>query len=256
MQEASYTLYSSAWQCYVAQNFFFPLMGAVLEQKQEGRLFANAQGTGFYVEHAFGFAQLFGDIDVEFAKDLQKYFEERKAFAVPKVRLYAPESFAHMNFETLAPFKAIRQRFFPAEQETLPMSLEHVQVLSVDARNFDAMEENFRLATRFWRSEEEFVLHSHAKMLLYKGQIAALCYAAAVANKQAEIDVVTLPEFHQKGFGKIVTQAFIAHCCKRDILPLWDCFTNNIGSMKLQESLGFMAKNPPYPFYTLPKMAE
>ncbi len=256
MQETSYTLYSSAWQCYAAQEFFFPLMGAVLEQKQEGRLFANAQGTGFYVEHAFGFAQLFGDIDSEFAKALQKYFEERKTFAVPKVRLYAPENFAHMDFEPLASFRAIRQRFFPVEQKIALTPLEQIQVVSVDGSNFDAMEDTFHLATRFWRNEEDFVRHGQAKMLLYKGQIAALCYAAAVSNNQAEIDVVTLPEFHQKGLGKIVTQSFIEHCREKGILPLWDCFTNNVGSMKLKESLGFTAKNPPYSFYTLPQMVE
>jgi RimJ/RimL family protein N-acetyltransferase len=37
------------------------------------------------------------------------------------------------------------------------------------------------------------------------------------------------------------------------VSPLWDCFTNNAGSMALARSCGFRPIGPAYSFYTISK---
>jgi hypothetical protein len=37
------------------------------------------------------------------------------------------------------------------------------------------------------------------------------------------------------------------------VAPVWDCFANNLGSMHLARSAGFVAAAPPYPFFTITK---
>ncbi len=100
---------------------------------------------------------------------------------------------------------------------------------------------------------QDFVNHSHA-MILYTGLVpAAICYAAALSNNYAEIDIITHADFRQKGYGKLIATIFMAECYKKGISSLWDCFTNNAGSMNLCKSLGFKSSLPAYKFLTIAK---
>ena len=54
------------------------------------------------------------------------------------------------------------------------------------------------------------------------------------------------------GIGNYLVKEFNNRCFMNNIKPLWDCFTNNIGSMNLAKSAGFQKKGKPYKFYTIP----
>jgi RimJ/RimL family protein N-acetyltransferase len=106
-----------------------------------------------------------------------------------------------------------------------------------------------RIESRFWASVVDFIQHGLGVCLTQAGEIVSICYAATVVDGLAEIDVATDPEFRGRGLAGITTKRFIQECLDRQLLPTWDCFDYNTGSLKLALKLGFEAgKN--YDFYS------
>ncbi len=251
--------YAAAFDLYRGAEAFFPLIGAVLADRQDGTVYADDAVTPrqFYVEHAFGFAQVFGKPSASFEAELKCYLLVDKGFTAPKVRLYAPYLPAFLDEPHCDTMRSWRQRFvidpagpFNAQFNALAPACEITQA-SVNQGNIAQIESAFCVVGRFWRSPLEFIDKAQAVVALQCGRPAAICYAAAVANGRAEIDVLTLPEYRKVGVGKFAVMHFVKRCFAQSLEPLWDCFSNNAGSLQLCRSVGFTAHSPPYPFFTI-----
>lgn len=251
--------YPPLYDRYRRVENFFPLIGAVLLDEQDGTVFADRreEPRQFYVEHAFGFAQIFGETCPVFEAALERYLLVDKAFAAAKVRLYTPCLPAFLAGPAGESCKSLRQRFslaVPESPEELLALLDAGSPLTVggaDAGNVSEIERLFGVVGRFWRTPEDFIARANAVVALYQGQPACICYAAAAAERQMEIDVLTLPEFRNLGAGKFAVVHFMKSCFEQSLLPLWDCFANNTGSMQLAGAVGFVVDRPPYPFFTI-----
>ena len=250
--------YPEAYALYREHNAFFPLIAAVLAGAQDGRGFVGqaARPNQVYVEHHFGFAQLFGAPVRDFERTLKDYFLFDRAFLSAKVRLYTPDFPSFLRGDQYEDLRSWRQRFtFDSHQNRLNNEIvrrygktENLEY--VDSNNVELIQKAFGVVTRFWRNSIDFVKYSNAVIASVEGRPVAVCYAAAVADGRAEIDVLTLPEYRHLGLGKLVVRAFNQHCLAMGISPLWDCFTNNIASVSLCRSTGFCPLGDPYPFYT------
>jgi GNAT superfamily N-acetyltransferase len=242
----------AAYERYRHSQAFFPLIGAVLLGQQNGSVFADHPSIprAVYVEHAFGFAQIFGTVDTQFDNALHRYLLVDRSFAATKVRLYTPVEPDFLCGPVFDRERSQRQRFILSDKSALCIKLESEMVGIKDTRTID---ECFGVVRRFWRSDEDFCTLALPVVARVDSRPAAICYAAAIANGQAEIDVLTRPEYRGQGLGKQVVRAFCAVCVDRGLRPVWDCFTNNAGSMALAASCGFVPSRPAYPFYTLSK---
>ena len=122
----------------------------------------------------------------------------------------------------------------PNEIETQQVQIKDIQKLN-QAFSID-------LDNRFWACEEDFLREGFGFAVKSKnsGDFLSLCYSAAVSNNIAEIDIVTGNNFKNKGYAQLVANLFINHCHKLNILPNWDCYTNNLPSYKLAKKLGFI----------------
>jgi len=87
--------------------------------------------------------------------------------------------------------------------------------------------------------------------VMHRGEPASICYAAAAADGQVEIDVLTRPQHQRLGLGKLAVSRFVRRCLERDLTPVWDCFANNTASVQLSRSTGFVPRSAPYPFFTI-----
>lgn len=250
-----------AYDAYRRHEAFFPLIGAVLQDQQDGLVLADDQFSPrrFYVEHAFGFAQVFGLDNAEFDEALRRYLLIEKSFAVSKVRLYTPIEPAFLREPEFDHARSERQRFIldPKCMESfgdqgVPKDT-GVEIKSAQVGDLAAIEARFGVVRRFWRSDRDFLTSARAIISWVNGEPASICYAAAVAGDMAEIDVFTHQEHRRIGLGKRVVHAFSHLCLSQGLLPVWDCFTNNAGSMALCKSCGFDPLRPAYPFYTLNK---
>ena len=250
---------AGTYALYAANDAFFPLIAAVLSGSQRGIVYADNAETPrqVYVEHAFGFAQLLGESVPRFEAELQQYLLVNKAFAAPKVRLYTPLLPAFHTCESMLAVRAERQRFFLradvyADARARRSTADCV-VLPVTTETVDSVERAFGLVSRFWPDAASFVTHARAQVVCYAGEPAAICYAAALENGKAEVDIFTRPEYRGKGLAMMAAVRFVDDCLARGVEPLWDCFTNNAGSMALRERLGFLNCAAPYEFFTIAK---
>lgn len=239
---------------------FFPLIGAVLSDTQNGEVYADnaVEPSQFYVEHRFGFAQIFGKRCQTFEAALERHFLE-KNFTASKVRLYTPQLPDFLRSPAWGHARSFRQRFtidpegLSKAQAANSKQSRGMTTTNVDAQNVAEMDHSFGVVERFWRGRKDFIHQSNAIVALYEGKPAAICYAAALADRRAEIDVLTLPEFRQLGAGKLAVMHFVGRCIEQSLHPLWDCFSNNAGSVQLCQSVGFSARGEPYPFFTVNK---
>ena len=247
------------YDLYQSSEIFFPLIAAVLLDEQDGAVFADDaySPSQAYVEHAFGFAQIFGIPNAEFERELERYLLINKRFAASKVRLYAPYLPGFLDSPRHDGLKSSRQRFhistesFSTRRSDAAQAKDDTLLCEVDSDNIALIDGRFGVATRFWRTAEDFIAKSNAIVALYQGEPASICYSAAEADRRVEIDVLTLPEHRNRGLAKYAVTGFIERCFSVGLRPLWDCFTNNAGSMRLCESVGFTAAKSPYAFFTI-----
>jgi GNAT superfamily N-acetyltransferase len=252
----------AALHLYRATEAPFPLMGAVLQNRQDGVVHADnaARPSCAYVEHSFGFAQVLGRPPAEFESALERYLLVDKSFAPRKVRLYTPWLPGFLEDPRYDSLRSLRQRFIldPASKvNAAAHSPEDEgqgsdrQVAEVDDSNVAAIEQAFGVTRRFWRSASDFVRGAQAIVAMHRGEPASLCYAAAEADGQVEIDVLTRPEHQRLGLGKLAVSRFLRRCLERGLSPVWDCFANNTASVRLCRSSGFAPRAGPYPFFTI-----
>lgn len=251
--------YPAADALYSDHDAYFPLIAAVLSSEQNGVVYADCEENPeqVYVEHAFGFAQVFGAPVPAFEHALQRYLLIDKAFACAKVRLYTPRSPDFLRSPDCDALRSWRQHFqldttrADPEANEPQVPVDGLTLVDANANHMDLIEQAFGVVGRFWRNPVDFVARSNAVVALMDGRPAAICYAAAVAGGRAEIDVLTLPAYRHLGLAKTVVRLFNQRCLAQNVLPLWDCFTNNAASMALCQSAGFVPLGDPYPFFTI-----
>lgn len=244
---------------YLKHCAYFPLIAAVLNNTQNGIILADCieNPTQIYVEHAFGFAQIFGRPVPTFERYLHQYLFIDRAFMCEKVRLYTPHYPNFLQENDYKSLQSVRQHFQLdlANGKTInPVNTQKnkdVTLVLANMSHLKMIADTFGVMGRFWRTEDDFINYSNAVIAIVNGQAAALCYAAAIANDKAEIDVLTLPAYRHLGLAKAAVHLFNRHCIAQNLLPLWDCFTNNTASMALCRSTGFIPLDEPYHFFTI-----
>jgi hypothetical protein len=253
--------YDEMYKLYLTRDFFFPLIAAVLLDEQDGVVYVNdpASPSEVYVEHAFGFSQIFGESVKSFEQELERYLLIDKRFGPSKIRLYAPCVPEFLTFPAYESLRSYRQRFtiniddLPYQYGAENDQKQQLSLGRVDAKNISLIEKKFGVVGRFWRSPTEFIQRSNAIVAFYDNEPASICYSAAEADHCVEIDVTTLEEYRTLGLARRAVTKFVNRCFGLSLRPLWDCFTNNLGSMKLCKSVGFAASQTPYPFFTISK---
>ena len=248
--------FAEALARYISCPFFFPLIGAVLSKSQDGEAYCDdAQAPRqFYVQHRSGFAQMFGPSNPAFEAKLARRLLIERDSGVAKVRLYAPVAAAAIDALDTSAFRSQRQRFRLAQVSRCGGhgGVPEIELRLAGPQDVEQLETAFGIVTRFWRSSEDFLEGARAVVALDGATIASVCCAAAIAGERAEIDVATIPTYRGKAYGRMVVAAFIQRCLDAGVEPLWDCFTNNLPSMRTATASGFVPLGPPYLFLTIP----
>jgi GNAT superfamily N-acetyltransferase len=152
-----------------------------------------------------------------------------------------PEQLPGFPTEKYKQYFSLRQRGFLHHSNQIELcNLKNIKIIDLKMENINQIKNHFNILTRFWKNENQFLKYARAKVLLYKDNVAAICYAAACDKETVELDIMTLPEYRNIGLGKVVGSHFIYQCQQEKLNVYWDCFINNIGSVKLAESFNFL----------------
>ncbi len=256
--------YPAAYKLYRDGYSFFPLIAAVLTDEQDGIIYVDNHKAPaqVYVEHHFGFAQLFGESlpSSIFLNKLETYLLVKRNFHSGKVRLYSPitpdfllKSRKEVSISERQRFHLDQQLFLDQKKDIPYSDVKDIQLLSVEKKDVTLIERKFNVINRFWRNQDDFLKKAGAYMVIYQKKPAAICYSAATVAGCAEIDVLSLTPYRKIGLASYAITNFIKKCNNFNIQPLWDCYTNNEASMMLANSLGFVPYNAPYKFFTINK---
>jgi len=247
--------FSQVLPLYHQSEFRFPLMSAVLEGRQRGQVFADrANGRkSALVVNKFGFMFYVGQqANAAFDEALSNFFENGTGIRPSYLLWYSPPEHWQPRLDTFGARLRERVRF---EFHSNRVNEVNPCPAGFELRKLNAelvpKTERFRieLGSRFWSSPEDFEKNGLGYCLLKDDQIVSLCYAAAISERLAEVDVVTDEAFRAQGLASIVSRQFIRECLVREITPTWDCFAYNTASLRLALKLGF-AEVRRYPFYS------
>jgi RimJ/RimL family protein N-acetyltransferase len=226
----------------------FPLIRAVLEGSQPGQVFTEGVpgSPRAFVITRFGFAQWLGDEDGgELDRTVQGLLRGEDSRLARYWLWYAPPPGWQRRLDAVAAGRVRRRERCrlalrdprPADPATAP----GIELRLLDERLVaEASSLGLDLGSRFWPSERAFLEGGFGVCALEAGQVACVCYAAGVAGGQAEVDVLTRPEYRGRGLARAVAGRFVEECLVRGIRPTWDCFRENAASMRLAAALGFV----------------
>ena len=221
----------------------FPLINAVLDRVQQGRVFRDTDAGAWYILHKAGFSLLTEPVDPGGVLD---FFLQSEAIPGYFHVYNAPGGLIRVCSErsddvNIRIRKRIQLRPGPDRPLKQMDAAEGFRVRPVDAGDLEKLSV-FRLSLehRFWSSASDFLEKGLGYCVWNEaGMPVSLCYAACVARETAEIDVATLPDFQRKGLARLAVGAFVQACTDRGITANWDCFEENAGSLRTAESLGF-----------------
>ncbi len=91
-----------------------------------------------------------------------------------------------------------------------------------------------------WGSAEAFLNGGFGVCVVVDEGVAGFCTAEYLSPGLCGIGIATAPEHRRKGYALAMTEAFVAECMRRDILPHWECWTDNAGSMLTARRAGFV----------------
>lgn len=228
----------------------FPIIQCVLDGTQQGKVFGFKDS--YFIAHKSGFCQFLGDstqctqlTELFVDGSLEKYFHVYDPPEIlTEIVVTEHERFNHK----------IRTRIqLEYGGETIEIKpLNDFKVTHASAENFETLEVfGLDLSKRFWTSKQDFLSNSCALVAFdARNNPVSICYSAATALGKAEVDVLTLESNQGKGLGKLVTIHFIDRCLKKNIVPNWDCFEYNLGSINLALTIGFTEVKR-YPFLSV-----
>lgn len=101
-----------------------------------------------------------------------------------------------------------------------------------------------QMAGAFWDGYDRFLAHGFGFCTMLGDAITGVAYASAVGGDEANIDVMTAAPYRRRGHAARACAAFIDHCLARNLVPTWDCDSNNQPSARLANALGFREDHP------------
>lgn len=239
----------------------FPLISAVIQKLQRGQVFVDERQSprSALVVTDFGFTMFVGAEDNELLDaGLTDLFSRKNQLRPSYLLWYSPPIGWQKKLHALGPDlvrerERVRFEFRPDQADWLntPVNAPTGLELRELTPGLIPKTEKFgvKLDSRFWSSAKVFSENGIGVCLMKDGEMVSLCYAATIADRLAEVDVVTDPEYRGRGLASVTARQFIKECLGRGVVPTWDCFAHNSGSMKLAAKLSFVAKRT-YAFYS------
>jgi hypothetical protein len=246
---------------YRAARVCFPLISAVIQNKQLGQIFVDDKKypASAVVLANFGFMSFLGtEQNRPFNSGLAQALASKDVFRASYLLWYSPPAAWQRRLDAFNPAIARRRERVRFEFGKSPGVYGDESVPGTDefalknlSRDLIPKTEKFgvQIDSRFWSSAADFEENGLGVCILKDDEVICVCYAAAIVDGLAEVDVITQQEFRDQGLAYFAARQFIKECLSRGIIPTWDCFVDNPGSMKLADKLGFIQISS-YPFYS------
>jgi RimJ/RimL family protein N-acetyltransferase len=118
----------------------------------------------------------------------------------------------------------------------------HIQYITADTAKLD----NFSMIRDEVESTlgsfEKFLAEGFGYTLVMENRVCGFCTAEYLSAGECAIGIEVLQEYQKKGFASHMTACFLQECSKRGLTPYWECWKNNIPSVRTAEHAGFSGR--------------
>jgi RimJ/RimL family protein N-acetyltransferase len=223
----------------------FPIVLAVLRGIQRGRAFVDdiARPERAVVIHKYGFAGVLGPASDRFDDEILALFSRPGIVHRDYALLYWPHESLARALAAAKPgsFKIRRRvRLQRPPHDGANRDPDAAVVALRGAVLETARPLGADLESRMWDSAEHFESAGMGVALIADGAPASICYAAALVDGKAEVDIVTAEAHRGQGLGQRALAAFLALADAQKVTALWDCFETNMPSLRLALRNGFI----------------
>jgi hypothetical protein len=90
-----------------------------------------------------------------------------------------------------------------------------------------------------WGTTERFLEKGFGYCAIADECVVSWCTSEYVSKKSCGIGIETMAEFQNKGIATKNLYYIINKCRELNIIPYWDCWSNNVPSIKVAEKQGF-----------------
>lgn len=224
---------------------------SVIEEKQPGRIFVDdiISPSSCLICCKSGKYLVCGSTDNDaFNKTLDDYLYNRKNHGCYFDLYSSSEAWIKKLDEILFDNAAKLSRQLFNFDYSKPSSLSKYEIQLPDHFELRRMDENLFIKYaneidesyfNLWGTAENFITNGFGFCILKDNEFVSVCNTYYVKDGSAEIDIITLNNFRNQGFALMTCTAFINHCIKHNINPIWDCDNGNEESKNLAKKLGF-----------------
>ncbi|SDW04016.1 GNAT acetyltransferase [Marininema mesophilum] len=147
---------------------------------------------------------------------------------------FIPKSYDRVMFT----FSQERYRKLP------PLSIPpgvRVEPITFESLAKDELKEVREMITDFWVTSDAFLKKGFGYVVLLGDEVVCCCLTAFATETDVEIGIHTYSRAHRgKGYGEIVTRAFLDKCLAEGRVPHWKTEDFRLPSLKLAEKVGFI----------------
>jgi len=94
-----------------------------------------------------------------------------------------------------------------------------------------------------WGDFDTFIRDGAGFCVINEKKLVSRCLTDFVRGHEYELYVETDSEFRGKGLATLATTALVEHLAEDDYSIIWQCWGDNVGSIKVAERVGFRREN-------------
>lgn len=92
----------------------------------------------------------------------------------------------------------------------------------------------------FWPDADAFLANGGGMVIERSGEVGAIAFASYRWDQNLEVGIETVPRFRRRGLARAAAAAMIRAVVDAGLSPVWSCRGENVGSLRLAQSLGFV----------------
>ncbi|QNO14174.1 GNAT family N-acetyltransferase [Alkalicella caledoniensis] len=235
----------------------------VVEDKVEGEIYvdSNAKPTVCLVIHKYGMSFLCGNyLNESFNDSLIKFLNNSSLNTKGKWMLFHPNDWESiiaslLNINSIKLYNAtdieprIKENYFLQTQRVnfkFRPELFQENIKTPDGLTIKRIDEDMYdkicgsvIPQYFWNSRLDFLQKGIGFSLVQDDKVISTSFASLIADNTLELGVETSKEFRNKGLSIFAATELINYCLSNSLKPLWSCRSDNLGSFKLAQKLGF-----------------
>jgi GNAT superfamily N-acetyltransferase len=222
----------------------YPSINAVISNEQDGFVYSDAIRNNLFVCAKYGWSLLLAEDPTEIGALFEILKSNRE---IPDyIHLYPPNktliNYLEGNWNKYKIRKRCQFRYIKKlpiiSKEILPSGFLVSKIQDIDFSKLDVFK--LDLGKRYWRSKDDFIMNAIGVCIENPiNEPVAICYSICIADDIAEVEILVLPEFKGKGFGRIISESFLNLTIEKGIIAHWDTFILNTPSFELVQKLGF-----------------